>query len=71
MVVLNIDARDAVAGRGDEVGGVEADFERSRRDVAVPVDIAITQTQVPLADDGGRIPGLFQNRGKRRASGLM
>ena len=56
--VLDVDARHAVAGGGDEEAVVEADVERAGRDVAVPVEVARAQPEVPLADDAGRVAGL-------------
>ena len=49
---------------------VEADLERAGLDLAVPVDVALAQAEVPLADDAGRVARLLEHRRQRRPAGL-
>ena len=58
-VVLDVDAGHAVAGGGDDEGVVEADLERAGLDLAVPVEVAGAQAEVPFADDAGAVAGLL------------
>ena len=51
--------------------GVEADVERSRADLAVPVGAARgSEAEVPLADDARRIAGALKHRRQRRPARL-
>ena len=69
--VLDIHARHPIAGRRHDERVVEADARSGRRDLAVPVRATRrAQTEMPLADDAGRVAGTFQHRGQgRRAAG--
>src|SRR3989442_12055622 len=60
-VILDIDARHAVAGGRDDERVVKADFERSWLDFTVPIHLALSQAKVPFADDDRGVPNLFQN----------
>ena len=64
-MVFDIDARDAIAGGGNQVAVVEADFERAGFDIGVPIEIARAETEVPFADDAAGVAGRFQSAGKR------
>ena len=61
-VVLDVDARHAVARGRDDEAVVEADFERAGLDLAVPIGLAVAEAEVPFADDAGGVAGLLQDR---------
>ena len=62
-MVLDEDAGHAVAGGGHDEAIVEADLERAGLDLAVPIEgSSLAQAEVPLADDAGRVAGLFEDR---------
>src|SRR5436190_19226666 len=65
--VLDEDARDAVAGRGNDKGVIEADLERAGTDLAVPIDLARAETEMPLADGAGAVAARLEHRGQRLA----
>ena len=68
--VLHEDARHAVAGGRENEGVVETDVERTGRDLAIPIEVAGAQAEMPLADHAGAVAGLFQHGGERVAAGL-
>src|SRR5437667_3388246 len=68
-MVLYEHARDTVAGCRHDEGVVETDFQRTRSDFPVPIQMAIAQTEVPLAHAAGGVTRSFQQRGNRLASG--
>ena len=68
-MVFDVDARHAIAGGRDDESVVEADFERAGLDVAVPIDLAVAQAEVPLADDTRRVAGLLEHRRERGSPG--
>ena len=67
--ILDEHGRHAIERRGDEERAVEPDLGRPRRDGAVPVDIAVAEPQVPLADEAGGIARTLQHRGQGVAAG--
>ena len=60
--ILEIDGRHSVAGCREQEAVVEADLERSGSNLSVPVDVAFTQPEVPLADDGRLVAGTLEHR---------
>ena len=68
-MVFDVDAWHAIAGGRDDESVVEADLERAGLDLAVPIDRAVTQSEMPFADDAGRVAGLLQHRGERGTPG--
>ena len=65
-VIFDIDAGDAVARGGDEKAIVKADFQRAGFDVAVPIEIARAEAEVPLADNARLVAGRFERAGECR-----
>jgi hypothetical protein len=68
--VLDVDAGHAVARGRDEERMVEADLAGPGPDLAVPVDLAPAQAEMPFADDARRVARRLQHRGERRPAGL-
>ena len=67
LVVFDIDAGDPVAGGGDDERIVETDGIGSGIDLLVVVRwLGLAQAQMPFADAGGGIAGLFGDRGDGR-----
>jgi hypothetical protein len=63
-VIFHVHAWDAIPRGRHHEAVVEADFERARFDIAVPVRSAFAaEAQVPFADDTGFVPDLFQDGG--------
>src|SRR5678815_5112587 len=69
-LILDIDARYAIASRRHEEGIIEADFAGARFCLSVPVDLALSEPEMPLADNARRVARTFQNGWQSRASGL-
>ena len=61
-VIFDIDLRHAVVGRGQEITVVEADLERARFQLAIPVRCRIRRAKMPLANHGRGIASAFQDR---------
>ena len=70
LAILDVHARHAVAGGGEDEVVVEANRLGPRSDPAVPVDGAVAEAKVPLADDTGRVAGALEDRRERRAARL-
>src|SRR5205085_582295 len=62
-VVLDVNTRHAVAGRGQKEAIVETEFERARLDVTIPVEFWAAEPEVPFADDAGGVTGALQHIG--------
>ena len=62
MVVFHVDLRYAVISGRQEEAGIETNLKRPGLQLAVPVrTIFATETQVPLPDDRGGIPGRLEH----------
>jgi hypothetical protein len=68
--ILHENAGHAVAGGGKNEGVVETDIERTGGNLAIPVEVAGAQAQMPLAHNASPVAGLFQHGGERVAAGL-
>src|SRR5690349_9403209 len=60
-MILDEHAGNTVGCSRNDEGVVEADLRWPRLDLTVPIDIAATQTKVPLAHDAGLIPGFLEH----------
>ena len=58
--VLDVDGRHPILGGRQNVAVVKPEFVGARGDVAIPVDIPVTQAQVPLAHDPRLVALPFQ-----------
>ena len=67
-MVLDVDARNAVACGGHDEGVIEADLERSGLDFPVPIDRARSQAHVPFADGPRPVACRFQHGWQRGPS---
>lgn len=70
LPVLDVDAGDAVAGRGQDEGRVETELERAGLDCAVPVDEPRPEAQVPFPHHARRLPRGLEDGGERGAPRL-
>lgn len=69
-LVLDVDARHAVARGGHDERIVESDLFESRGDVPVPVlPAAFAQSEVPFAYGTGRVARIAEGRGEGRRAG--
>ena len=70
-LVLDKDTGNAVARSRHQIGIIEADILRSRRDKTVPVLLPglASKSQMPFAYRPGRISALLENIGNRRLLG--
>src|SRR6476619_7503419 len=68
-MVLDIDAGHAIASGGNQEAIIKTELKRPRLDVAIPIEIAGSEPQVPLADDARGIAGGFERTGERRRAG--
>ena len=62
VVILDINAWHAIARCRQNECVIVANFKRPRLDWPVVVGFSLSKAQMPLADNAGRIPGLFENR---------
>lgn len=67
--VFDEDAGDAVASSGDDEGIIEADLIGAGSDFGVPIDVAIAEAEVPLADATGGVTALLEDGRKGGAAG--
>ena len=68
--VLDIDGRDTVHRRRDQMGKVETDRIGGRRDRPVPVREPVPHPEVPFADGAGRISGRLEHLRQGGESGI-
>ncbi len=67
--VFDEDAGDAVARSGDDERIIEADLIGAGFDFRVPIDVAIAEAEVPLADATGGVTALLEDGRKSGAAG--
>ena len=68
VVILDVDAWHAIARRRQNECVIETNFKRPRLDGTVVVRRSLSETQMPFADDSGRIAGLLEDRRHRGRS---
>src|SRR5690349_2937518 len=69
-MILHENTRHAISRSGDDERLVETDLERTRFDIAVPIEIPIAETDVPLADNAGPVAAITEHRGQRKFAWL-
>ena len=60
-MVFYVNARHAIAGRRHDETVIEADFQGSRPNLAIPIDFFLSQAKMPLADGCAGISGGMQH----------